>query len=226
MNPYAVLAAAAAQWERIAGLLDAGTRERLAAHLSRIRRDGPDPCDQQQRHAAASRAVEVLADGLPELFGSEQQARLTATPPPAGLSAENVTHLGFSAEDLAVLLVDGHRMVGSLLSPVRERLLAAPALEPDTVFLGGADPYAVGLIRLSGRGGAVRLPSFQFTADHRPRPIVLDVNRILTADRDPWGAADWWLTINGWLDARPEALIGTTREQQLPNAARMLTDAE
>nr|WSW69379.1 hypothetical protein OG461_26070 [Streptomyces sp. NBC_00995] len=224
MNPYAVLAAAAAQWERVSGQLRPGPRERLAASLEGMRRGARGQRPAQQRYEAALSAAELLAEGLPELFGSAQQARFTLMEPAPGL--EEATHLGFSAEDLAVLVIDGHRMVGPLLGPVRERALAAAALDVDTVFLGGTDPYAPGLIRLSGRGGAVQLPAFQFTADHRPLPIVQEVNEILAADRDPWGAADWWLCANGWLDARPEAIIGTVRERQLPDIARLLTEQE
>ncbi|WP_457307215.1 hypothetical protein, partial [Polaromonas sp. P5_E6] len=167
MNPYAVLAAAAAQWERISGQLGPEPRERLAALLGRMRRDARDQQSGRRRYEAALGAVELLADGLPELFGSEQQARLTLMEAVPDAGVEEATHLGFSAEDLAVLLIDGHRMVGPLLGPVRERALAAAALDVETVFLAGTDPYAPGLIRLSGRGGAVRLPAFQFAADHR-----------------------------------------------------------
>lgn len=225
MNPYAVLAAAAAQGGRIVALLAPGPRQRLAALLDRVRRDGRREPSPEQRYAAALDAVDLLAEELPELFGGEQQARFTLTASP-GAGAEDATHHGFGAEDLAVLLIDGHRMVGPLLGPVRERLLAAPALDVGAVLLGGGDPYAPGLIRLGGRGGVVRLPAFQFTADHRPRPVVLDVNGILAADRDPWGAADWWLSTDARLDARPETLVGTVRERQLLDAARTLTEQE
>lgn len=226
MNPYAVLAAAAEQWERIAGPLGPAPRERLAALLARARHDDRGRHTGRQRHTAALAAVELLAERFPELFGSEQQARLTLTAPPPGAAVESVPHLGFTAEDLAVLLLDGHRMVGPLLGPVRERLLAAPALDMDTVLLGGTDPFVPELIRLRGRGGAVRLPSLQFTAAHRPRPIVLAVNAILEADRDPWGAADWWLSVDARLDARPETLIGTAGEQQLLDTVRTLAEQE
>ncbi|MFJ9113437.1 hypothetical protein [Streptomyces sp. NPDC102283] len=227
MNPYAVLASAAARWERIGGLLGPVPLERLAGLLGEVRREGDQgERSEERRHAAALDAAELLAAGLPDLFGGDRQGRFTLTAPPSGAGAQHATHQGFSAEDLAVLLLDGHRMVGPLLGPVRRRLLAAPALDPDTLRRAGTDPDTPVLIRLTGPGGAARLPSFQFTVTTRPQPIVTGVNAVLAADRDPWGAADWWLSANAWLGVRPEALVGTTDEARLLDTARFLMEQE
>ncbi len=50
--------------------------------------------------------------------------------------------------------------------------------------------------------------------------MVVAVNRLLDADDDPWGVADWWLGANAWLDAVPARLLGTPGEHGLLAAAR------
>ena len=48
-------------------------------------------------------------------------------------------------------------------------------------------------------------PYFQFDRrKHRVRPVVAEVNRILLANQDPWGAMAWWLSDNPrWGHRRP-----------------------
>ncbi|WP_328945700.1 hypothetical protein OG259_33925 [Streptomyces sp. NBC_00250] len=215
MNPYAVLAAAAARWEHVADRLGSPLRERLAGRLDAVRRAK----DEEGRGTAVEAAAQVLLEGLPDEFGAVAQARLSA-------DVLDDAYLGFRMEDLAVLLLDGHRMVGPVLGPVRERLLAAPALNADTVLRRGGDPYAPELIRLRGAGGVLRLPRFQFSEGSLPWMAVLEVNRLLEADRDPWGAADWWLSANAWLGATPAELLGGPRERQLADVALLLMEGE
>ncbi|GAA3070323.1 hypothetical protein GCM10020254_12660 [Streptomyces goshikiensis] len=52
------------------------------------------------------------------------------------------------------------------------------------------------------------------------------MNALLDADHDPWGAADWWLSPNGWLDDVPQRLLDTPRERHLVTAAELLTEGE
>ncbi len=100
-------------------------------------------------------------------------------------------------------------------------LLAADSVSAADYRAGGHDPADPDLIRLTDRQGAVRLPAFQFDgASGRPLPVVVAVNRLLDADDDPWGVADWWLGANAWLDAVPARLLGTPGEQALLAAAR------
>jgi hypothetical protein len=219
-DPYAVLAAAAAAWDRVAGRLGPDTRDRLAALLAVVRASDQDA---GIRRAAAVEAAGLLGERLPDEFGAGPQARLVVSPAPAG---GQPTVQGFAAEDLAVLLIDGHRMVGPVLGPVRERLLAEPALDADTVLRRGGAPFAPDLIRLPGAGGRQRLPRFQFSEDTLPWLVVLEVNALLGADRDPWGAADWWLSANAWLGTRPAGLLGTGRDRQLVDTARFLMESE
>jgi hypothetical protein len=63
------------------------------------------------------------------------------------------------------------------------------------------------LIRLVTPDGVGRWPAFQFDPDRRPLRSVLTINRILDAEDDPWGVADWWLGPNTWLPEPPADLL-------------------
>ncbi|MFJ3666075.1 hypothetical protein ACIPSE_06445 [Streptomyces sp. NPDC090106] len=217
-DPYVVLAAAAARWDRIAGRLEPDARADLAGLLAVVR--DVDRHDRRLRRAAAARAAQLLGELLPDEFGDRTGGRLVAA------SGARPTVEGFAPEDLAVLLIDGHRMVGPVLGPVRERLLAEPALDAEDLLQRGGSPFAPELIRLPGVGGRLRLPRFQFSEDTLPWLVVLEVNALLAADRDPWGAADWWLSANAWLGASPVSLLGTGRDRQLADTARFLMESE
>ncbi|MFE6868147.1 DUF3168 domain-containing protein [Kitasatospora sp. NPDC057692] len=100
-------------------------------------------------------------------------------------------------------------------------LLAADSVTAASYRADGHDPADPDLIRLTDRQGTVRLPSFQFDGvSGRPLPVVVAVNRLLDADDDPWGVADWWLGSNAWLDTVPARLLGTAGEHTLLAAAR------
>lgn len=209
-----VLAGAAAQWDRLAGTLSAEARASLARHL-RASRAESGPQAREQALAAAAALLRPLLTGAGERLGTAP-----------------VVH-GFTAADLAVLVLDGHRMVGPVLGAVRDRLLAEPALDEAEVVARGGDPCAPGLIRLRGIDGRHRLPLFQFEPEpaHRRgptlRPRVRTVNSALGAADDPWGVADWWLSPNAWLGgARPAALLGRDDEARIDEAARCLTEPE
>ncbi|MFE6401802.1 hypothetical protein [Streptomyces alboflavus] len=227
MDPYVVLAATAAAWDRVADRLNGPPRDTLTALLSVVRRRG---AAETERRAAAEEAAALLVRRFPEEFGGAAgpQGRFAGGDPVGPDNAPDTephpSYRGFSAEDLAVLLTDGHRMVGPVLGPVRERLLAAPAWDADALTRLGGDPGQPGLIRLPGAGGRPRLPRFQFTAAGAARPVVIEVNTHLAADRDPWGAADWWLSENAWLGARPARLLGTDRDRRLADTARLLME--
>ncbi|MFD3889951.1 hypothetical protein [Streptomyces microflavus] len=86
------------------------------------------------------------------------------------------------------------------------------------VLSGGSEHPA--LIRLTDREGTVRLPAFQFDAAGRPHPIVLEINKLLGADSDPWGTADWWLGTHPLLGKAPAKALGTVTDDTLLTAAR------
>ena len=105
-----------------------------------------------------------------------------------------------------------------ILRSVAGRLLRAPALSEDQVRQRGADPADPGLIRLDRPDGGQQWPEFQFAPGRGPWPVVREVNQLLEAAAYPLGAADWWLSRNGWLDGQPSQLIGTIPDDHLVRA--------
>ncbi|MDN3353860.1 hypothetical protein [Actinomadura sp. DC4] len=101
-------------------------------------------------------------------------------------------------------------------------LLAADAFTAAEVRVRGQDPDDPGLIRLDRDDGIPQWPSFQFGPDGTPPQVVRTVNRILLAEEDPFGAADWWLGENAWLHAVPAHSIGSLPDESLIAAARAM----
>ncbi|MFJ7254003.1 hypothetical protein ACIQWV_15830 [Streptomyces sp. NPDC098085] len=98
-------------------------------------------------------------------------------------------------------------------------LLAEPAVPAVSVDL--AADRARDLILLTDEHEVEWIPAFQIDLDSGvPYPVVVEINRLLSADADPWGAADWWLGSNVWLDAAPARLLGTGADGALLSAAR------
>ncbi|MGW1713068.1 hypothetical protein [Streptomyces sp. NPDC002156] len=221
LDAYVILADAAARWDQISGRLGQALQAQLTELLASRR-------DLDRRYdfgdAFITQAASLLAEALPEEFGAGANARLGVV---NVYPDRNPTVQGFTAEDLAVLLIDGHRMVGPVLGPVRERVLAEPALDAVDIEQGGGSPHSPDLIRLRGPGGRLRLPRFQFSEDTLPWLAVLEVNALLDADHDPWGAADWWLSANAWLGGTsPVELLGSGRDRQLVETARFLMESD
>jgi hypothetical protein len=107
------------------------------------------------------------------------------------------------------------------------RLLAAPSVDAAQLF--GSfhhDPGQRNLVRLSRADGTVQLPSFQFDSAGRPLALVLTINEILDADRDPWGVADWWLGDHRWLPSPPAGCLGRIEDERLLEAARYAVEGE
>lgn len=114
-----------------------------------------------------------------------------------------------------------------LLRAARLRLLAAPALtEAEHAELPSGPDTPAGLIRLRDPERGIRYPRFQFKAGTaEPLPVVRRINELLRADRDPWGAADWWLGGNRWLGGVPADLLGIVPDDDLEHAAAELVGA-
>jgi hypothetical protein len=102
---------------------------------------------------------------------------------------------------------------------IHKWLRAAPTFSPAAVRRRGVDPGLPGLIRIRKPDGLIFLPSFQFTRTGDPKPLVLRINRLLDADTDPLGAADWWLCPNVWLPGTPADLLDVLDEHVLVAAA-------
>lgn len=102
---------------------------------------------------------------------------------------------------------------------VGQWLLGEAALTEEELLGRGQSPDDPDLIRLERDDGTEQWPAFQFGPDGAVLPVVKAVNRLLEADEDPWGAADWWLGHNQWLEAVPARLIGQISESRLLAAA-------
>ncbi|MGC9380668.1 hypothetical protein [Streptomyces sp. MH13] len=167
------------------------------------------------------RALAVLPPGHPVAKHLDGPRYATGAPsvPSAALVA-----------DLIGVLDEAPAGPEELRRSARARLLAAPALSPQEhagllarVPDGGPEPP--GVIRLNDPGNGPRYPRFQFrpgTAE--PLPVVRRINELLRADRDPWGAADWWLGGNAWLRGVPAELLGTLPDEDLVEAAAELVE--
>ncbi|MER6996708.1 hypothetical protein [Streptomyces sp. NPDC000410] len=114
-----------------------------------------------------------------------------------------------------------------IVATVQRRLLAAPSLSPQEVRARCADDPPPELIRLDDPVRGDRYPAFQFTGRAGgPIAVVRQVNRLLLADVDPWGAADWWLSGNLWLGGPPASLLGEVPDEVLSGAARALVEGD
>ena len=156
------------------------------------------PFDHPVRAALDSpRLVGTVPAGHPLVLGTQQLlAGLVAGPPPTPDTA-------------------------AVIAAVERRLLRAPALSAAEVRAryDGAPPPPE-LIRLADPELGDRYPEFQFAPGRgTPYEVVLEVNRLLLADADPWGAADWWLGGNEWLGTSPVSLLGRLRDDELVGAA-------
>jgi hypothetical protein len=120
------------------------------------------------------------------------------------------------------LLADEPRPGALILRSVADRLLAAPALTAEEVRQRGADPADPRLIRLDRSDGGWQWPEFQFRQGQGPWSVVLEINQLLDAETYPLGAADWWLSRNGWLGEQPSRLIGRVPDDHLVRAARAI----
>ncbi|MEU6844237.1 hypothetical protein ABZ930_20450 [Streptomyces sp. NPDC046716] len=117
----------------------------------------------------------------------------------------------------------------AIIAGVERRLLRAPALTATEVRgrLAGTEPPP-DLIRLADPEHGDRYPEFQFpVGGGAPYQVVLEINGLLCADADPWGAADWWLSANAWLGGRrPAALLGDRADGELLDAAHVLVEGD
>ncbi|WP_327674583.1 DUF3168 domain-containing protein [Kitasatospora sp. NBC_00458] len=227
MTPTQVMAALRDHWDEVWALLDDPTRTALLGLVERL------PEDPERVSRKISRLLLAAGPQAYVLFGASTSDSVRFIPGP------------HEAPGLLVALAVSLRELGRRTAPVLSEAGGAPPADPasprqadeqqlaDDRLLatgnvtaaeyraGGHDPADPDLIRLTDRQGTVRLPSFQFDgASGHPLPLVVEVNRLLDADDDPWGVADWWLGANSWLDAVPARLLGTPDERSLLAAAR------
>ncbi|MDI1462842.1 hypothetical protein QEZ54_17845 [Catellatospora sp. KI3] len=194
---------------RLTGSARAELRDLVAA----VRVPSADPAEGRMR--GLQRLMVFFIRQLP----AEHPVRRAAADDDTDLSSAAVTTaLDEALRTLAELLFESTVAVDDIGARVRERLLAEPAHEGQAEL-----PAPQGVIVLpSGPHG--RIPDFQFTGSQQVWPVVQQVNRLLLADRDPWGATFWWLTTNGWLNCRPVSLIGRNYDAELVAAARAVSE--
>jgi hypothetical protein len=199
-------------WDDVVSRLDAKRRQGLRDLVAEL--GGP-------RH---QQVVAELADLLVEELPADHPVRRALAQgyllaPPAAL---DWTELRVSLAALAWQPGDLAEAGEPVLAAVLDRLLGAPALTEDDVRRRGADPADPQLIRLDRRDGGRQWPEFQFAPGDGPLAVVRTVNDLLDAAGDPVGAADWWLSRNGWLNGQPSQLIGVVPDDHLVRAARLL----
>jgi hypothetical protein len=207
----------AANWDDVMSRLDEASGDEIRRLVAELHEQGGT--------SARGRIADILATGLPPEHPVRRAlARgymLVAAPLSSALLTalrERVTLTAYRPPDA------DPPSPAEILRAVRERLLSAPALTEDQVRQRGADPDDQRLIALRRPDGGWQWPAFQFARDAGPVPVVLAVNEVLGAAADPVGVADWWLSGNGWLGARPSELIGAVPDEHLVSAARAATE--
>ncbi|MCT2591573.1 hypothetical protein LHJ74_16985 [Streptomyces sp. N2-109] len=147
----------------------------------------------------------------------------------APIGPESVT----GARDLLVRLTEPPPGpdTATIIRTAQDRLLEEPALNSLLMcarcHAAGFDEPPPELIRLGDAERGDRYPAFQFAGDSGgPIPLVLYVNRLLLADIDPWGAADWWLSGNTLLGGKPASLLGELPDEQLVGVATALVEGD
>lgn len=204
--------ALAADWTAVKAALEPPDRERLEALVDQL--DRLDP----RRALTALEDVLSGADLPPDhavmrlFYGTIRYAGTLPVQDPERVRAALSWLAAAVRQDPATVASLAAEPVTA--TSVRRRLAAVPAYGPEDV----ADPAAPELIRLRV-DGRVRLPRFQFGSDRSPDTVVLEVNRLLDAEHDPWGVTSWWLDRHAWLHGIPAELLAGTPEQRLRVAA-------
>lgn len=217
----------AEHWEQIIAVVDDPTRVKLVRLVG-----GEEDLDPEQVQADLE---DLLLDALPAdhpvivhmrdrlLF----QAAVHEGPSLAD-TQEWLRHAVLSEPPTQQQPVAPVRPGRDLLAEVRRGLLELPAYDHESLGLWAGE---VALIRLRAEDGTVRVPAFQlstgFDADSsvvpdHPLSVVLETNRVLWADRDPWGAASWWVYPHAMVGVPPVELLGSENEDWLPALARRL----
>ncbi|ADI03661.1 hypothetical protein SBI_00540 [Streptomyces bingchenggensis BCW-1] len=204
------------------------TDEQYQLLLTRLRALADTPPDDSRAVRRAFQAVRLCLVPLPfdhPVREALDSVRLVATAPvsrPVVLRTRDL---------LARLTAEPPRPpdTAAVIAAVERRLLRTPALSAAEVrgrYRGSAPPPE--LIRLADPDLGDRYPEFQFRpGGGAPYEVVLEVNRVLLADADPWGAADWWLSGNAWLGGGPPvALLGVRPDRELVGAAVALVEGD
>lgn len=196
------------RWQEMSEELDEPGRQRLDTVAARHRRAVSDRDLSRAWHEVVDLALDRLSAG-----SGIRQALLIALDVPRFSTGRRETAL----PPLPVL-------ARAALPSIEDWIVAARAYSPAHVRRTGTDPDQPGLIRIRRPDGRVALPAFQFTRAGELKPLVLRINRLLDADDDPWGAADWWLCPNVWLGATPAHVLDAVDDDVLVAAAAAVTE--
>jgi hypothetical protein len=185
---------------------------------------GRDPGFVEPSEPVAATIVETVGAALPpehEVWNALRASTRRYAPEPAVPVEESLLHLGALVEETLLrpeTWLDGLADAGS--DWAISAILAEGFVEEGEI--PGSDTPA-GLLRVPV-GTRTMYPIFQFRPEPpiQPHQLIVPVNDHIDADRDPWGAAAWWLTGNRWLSARPADLLGTEREPEVLYAAEQL----
>ncbi len=199
-------------WEDVVTRLGAEKSEELRGLIEAM--GGPD------HKRAVARIADLMVEELPREHPVRRALLKGDLFAPATLDWPAITE---TLRGKAEGLLASEQYPGELiLRDVADRLLRAPCLTEDEVRQRGADPADPDLIRLGRPDGGRQWPLFQFAPGEGPLPVVREVNQLLDAAKYPVGAADWWLSRNGWLGDQPSQLIGKVPDDHLIRAARAI----
>jgi hypothetical protein len=210
------------------GLRNARADPKLAeryseAMLALLRRTLPNrQTSGRTRLSSADVADDSLrAHVLDLLFGPAETAPISPSDSPDP-SHKSLTRRSESDSSLGPS-PSGRARVAALQERAKIWLLSMPGRDLAEIA-AHADPWGDDLIRLHAPDGSVRLPSFQFDEHDAPIPVVQKINTMFRSDRDPWGAACWWLGSSLWFPKAPAAMIGEVPDERLVSAARTALD--
>jgi hypothetical protein len=223
MSLQRAMAVLAERWQEIYAGLDAGSAGQLRELAAQFVAEG----DQATSFDMAADIMNLLRKRLPaahpvRMALAEREDRLLDQDSLSDRAsrAAAVSAWFRLAEPLRARLGIPAPTVGDVMRESSERLLAAPALTAEEVLHRGHDPSDPDLVQLDRGDGTQQWPVFQFEPHGGIRDVVRAINRILVADEDPFGAADWWLGRNGLLGDAPARLIGHVPDDLLIAAAR------
>jgi hypothetical protein len=206
-----VLQALEQHWDDVVARLDDAGRRRLTEFVEAAAAAAADPDDTDATTTAALDLTYLLLPVLPVGHPVERAIATGTRYQGPGVDARE---LPLAVAALRLRLA-GPAAAEQVWQEARRRLLSAPSLTAHEVRARGQDPDLAGLIRLDADDGGVRLPAFQFDDRGAPRILVLEINRALGAEDDPWGVADWWLGANAWLAAVPAEVLGVVDDSVL-----------
>ncbi|MET8629573.1 hypothetical protein ABZW30_38580 [Kitasatospora sp. NPDC004669] len=203
--------------------------ERYAVLLSRLEALAAVTADDDRGRRNALQGVRRALRPLPfdhPVRAALESSRLVGAPPvPADVDVARELLAWLSAPTPAAEPVLDRAPAGE--TRPGHLLLDALALSAQEARDRCGGPPPPELIRVPGSPEGARYPRFQFPVDGgAPYGVVLEVNRLLLAEIDPWGAGSWWLSDNSWLGGAPASLLGRLPDHQLVGAAAQLVEGE